>query len=267
MAGDPQHPPLVLAIGGHDPSGGAGLQADIETLIANGCQPLSVVTALTSQNTCGVSRVTPQAPERVKEQIQLLLRDSPVTAVKIGLLGSPQVAGSLAEVLTEHPGLPVVLDPVLAAGTGATFGDELKAAITETLCAHCTLITPNSLEARALTGLDLLEDCAAALIAKGCGAVLITGTHERDSEVMNRLYGLAGPLQTRAWPRLEGSYHGSGCTLAAAVAAGLARGRILREAVGLAEEYTWNTLATALRTGQCQLTPNRFYAVRAHFLS
>jgi len=257
------HPkvPLVLAIGGHDPSGGAGLQADIEAVAANGCHALTVVTALTTQNSCVVRAIQTQPPAQIIEQCRLLLDESRVTAIKIGLLGQAATARALAELLSEYSDIPVVLDPVLASGSGDPLADaDLQQEISDRLCPHCTLLTPNAPEARALTGRNDLVQCASTLIAKGCGAVLITGTHESSERVVNRLYGLAGVLQTHEWQRLPGSYHGSGCTLAAAVAAGLAGGLRLAEAVTRAQEFTWNSLNHALSTGRCQHTPNRFYA-------
>jgi len=252
--------PLVLAIGGHDPCGGAGLQADIEAIAANGCRALTVATALTTQSTCGVQSINPQSASQILEQCRLLLEDSNVGVIKIGFLGSAAVGEVVADLLEENPKIIMVMDPVLAAGTGDRLADpSLQRAILDRLCPHCTLIIPNSLEARALTGRDTLEDCAKSLIDKGCAAVMITGTHELYEQVANRLYGLAGLLQTWSWPRLPDSYHGSGCTLAAAVAAGLAQGLRLGDAVGRAQDYTWNTLRHALRTGRCQLTPNRFF--------
>ena len=257
------HPniPLVLAIGGHDPSGGAGLQADIETIAVHGCHALTVVTALTTQNSCAVSAIHTQPPMQIIEQCQLLLDESQVAAIKIGLLGQAATARALAELLSEYPDIPVVLDPVLASGNGEPLVDAaLQQEIRDRLSPHCTLLTPNAPEARALTGQNDLAQSASTLIAKGCGAVLITGTHETGERVINRLYGLAGILQTHEWQRLPGSYHGSGCTLAAAVTAGLAGGLQLAEAVTRAQEFTWNSLNHALSTGRCQRTPNRFYA-------
>jgi hydroxymethylpyrimidine/phosphomethylpyrimidine kinase len=253
--------PLVLAIGGHDPSGGAGLQADIEAVAANGGHALTVVTALTTQNSCGVEAVLPQPPAQIVEQCRLLLDESPVGAIKIGLIGQADTAGALAQLLSEYPEIPVVLDPVLASGSGTSMADAaLLREIREQLCGRCTLLTPNAPEARALAGQTDLAQCASILIAAGCSAVLITGTHESEPRVVNRLYGPAGLSRSREWPRLPDSYHGSGCTLASAVAAQLACGLPLAEAIDQAQEFTWNSLDRALRTGRCQLTPNRFFA-------
>jgi len=254
------NPPLVLAVGGHDPSGGAGIQADIEAISACGCRALTVVTTLTAQNTCGVGRLLPQPAAQVAEHCRLILRESRVAAVKIGLLGDATVARTLAGVLAEIPDVPAVLDPVLASGGGTPMaGEAVRQAITGILAPYVTLMTPNSLEARQLTGEDGGADCALALVRGGCASVLITGAHEAGDEVVNRLYGLAGLLHEQAWPRLDGEFHGSGCTLAAAAAAELAKGAAVVEAVNRAQAFTWNALKYAVRTGHCQLTPNRLW--------
>lgn len=255
-------PPLVLVIGGHDPSGGAGLQADIETLVAHGCRAVSVVTALTTQNTCGVVEIHVQPAAQVEKQCRLVLEESPVTIVKLGLLGSAEIAYAVANLLDAFPNLQAVLDPVLVAGhDGKSLADTaLRTAILEQLCQHCILMTPNSPEARILGNHGDLGRCADNLILQGCAAVLITGTHEVNRVVVNRLYGLAGLIQEYQWPRLPGNYHGSGCTLTSAIAARLSLGDSLTTAIERAQDYTWKALKSAHRSGKCQLIPNRFYA-------
>jgi hydroxymethylpyrimidine/phosphomethylpyrimidine kinase len=253
--------PLVLAIGGHDPSGGAGLQADIETIAACGCRALTVVTALTTQTTCALDTLLPQPPEQVLAQVEALLADSPVAAIKIGLLGSAAMAQALAGLLAGLGAVPVVLDPVLATGAGQPVAaPPLYEAINRQLCPHCTIITPNLPEARTLSGATEPADCAGILVDQGCASVLITGTHDAATDpVINRLYGLTGLLQELSWPRLPGRYHGSGCTLASAIAAGLAHGLRVPDAVAAAQAYAWHSLRQALRTGRCQYTPDRFH--------
>jgi len=204
--------PLVLAIGGHDPSGGAGIQADIETLAANGCHALTLVTALTTQNTCRVSRVISQSGQQLEMQFRLLLEESRIAAIKIGLVGSAPMADTLGRLLSGYPDVPIVLDPVLASGGGTDLVDDtLPQALIDHLLPCCTLITPNSQEARKLSGEQDLDACAHRLIGYGSATVLITGAHEPGAGVINRLYGLGGPLGSWEWPRLPHSYHGSGC--------------------------------------------------------
>ena len=157
---------------------------------------------------------------------------------------------------------PVVLDPVLAAGGGTNLvGPALLESIRLELLPCLTLITPNSLEAKRLTGLEDLDDCASELLSLGCDAVLITGTHEQSREVRNRLY-LHGEKTNSIWPRLQGEYHGSGCTLAAAITAFLALGRPLQEAVLRGQEFTWKTLSHGYRPGRGQALPDRFFSHR-----
>lgn len=252
---------MILVIGGHDPSGGAGLQADIETIAAHGCRAVTVVTALTTQNTCGLVKMQVQSAAQVDEQCRLILEETPIKIVKIGLLGSAAIATAIAEMFKDFPKLRMVLDPVLAVGydNKSLTNNELRTAIVEQLCPHCWLITPNSLEARILGQHQDLSVCATKLISYGCTSVLITGTHEIDDMVINKLYGIDGLIQEYPWPRLPGNYHGSGCTLTSAIAANLSLGNSLATAVEQAQDYTWHTLQHACYSGRCQWIPNRFY--------
>lgn len=252
--------PVVLCFSGHDPSGGAGVQADIETLVSHRCHAASVITALTEQDTRNVKKLIPQRPDDIISQADTLLADLPVKAIKIGLIGHHDTAAAIAAILTRHPRIPVVLDPVLAAGGGAELStDRLIAAVTDQLLPRTSVLTPNSMEARRLTGLTDLHDCGLALLDKGCEYVLITGTHETSPAVSNQLFHDGRLLETFTWDRLPDSYHGSGCTLASAVAALVAQGLAPFQAVMEAQEYTWNALQTAYRPGQGQHNPNRFF--------
>jgi len=251
--------PIVLCFSGHDPTGGAGVQADIETLARLGCHPCTVVTALTAQDTQNVSQVWPQQAADFLAQARLLVADLPPAAVKIGLLGSAEIAHALAGLLAnELAGVPIVLDPILAAGGGKPLArEDLLRAIQEELLPFSKVLTPNIPEAKQLAGgLETPDDCAARLLELGCKRVLITGTHCEDSEVVNRLYGPKGTHAWR-WPRLPREYHGSGCTLASALAAGLAQGLKLEDACLQAQRFTWSALNSALALGKGQWLPNR----------
>lgn len=261
-------PPIVLTFAASDPTGGAGLQADILTLASLGCHPLSVVTAITVQDTAGVEGVLPIDAEWVADQARALLEDMPVAAFKLGMLGSVEVIAALAEVIADYPDVPVVLDPVLASGRGDQFADEeMVEAMIGLLLPQTTLLTPNSLEARRLVqemgdaGEDVrdLAECARRLVGAGCEYVLVTGTHEGTPQVINTLYGSHGAVRTDRWDRLPGSYHGSGCTLASAIAAHLASGVNIADAVMGAQEYTWRTLAAGFRPGMGQFIPDRLF--------
>jgi hydroxymethylpyrimidine/phosphomethylpyrimidine kinase len=263
-------PPIVLVFAATDPSGGAGLQADIMTLSSMGCHPLSVVTAVTIQDTTGVDDVNPIDAEWVADQARCVLEDMPVAAFKVGLLGSLEQVAAIAEVVSDYPEVPLVLDPVLASGRGDELvTEEMVVALKELLIPQTTILTPNSIEARRLAqeegeegeGPDLAE-CARRIIASGCEYVLITGTHENTAEVVNTLYGQSGIVRSDNWQRLPGSYHGSGCTLAAAIAATVANGLEVAEAVKDAQEYTWQTLKAAFRPGMGQHIPDRLFWAR-----
>lgn len=253
--------PMVLAIGGHDPGGGAGIQADIESITANGCHPATVITCLTVQDSCNLSSLHPLKPAQMIAQAEAVLADCRVDAIKIGLIGDPLLAQALASLLKKHQGIPVVFDPVLATGGGNDLAsDRLLEIIRNELLPYCSLITPNSPEARRLCGADLpLDECARTLLAGGVKSVLITGSHEQTSTVSNRLYDDSGLLDESHWERLPGEYHGSGCTLAAAITAGVARGCSLLEAVRQGQSYSWESLKQGFRNGRCQSLPNRLY--------
>ena len=264
---DPAFPPIVLAFAASDPSGGAGLQADLITLASMGCHPLSVVTALTVQDTIGVEGIAAVDADWVADQARALLEDMPVDAFKIGVLGSVENITTIAEVLADYPDVPVVLDPVLASGRGDELAtDDMTRAIRELLLPQTTILTPNSMECRRLADLDddepSLHACAARLVELGSEYVLVTGTHEATTQVVNTLYAKSGIVRSDTWTRLPHQYHGSGCTLASAIAALLASGLELPEAVREAQEYTWNALAKAYRPGMGQHLPDRLFWAR-----
>lgn len=247
-------PPIVLTFAASDPTGGAGLQADLLTLAALGCHPLSVVTGLTVQDTSGVEHLESVAADLVTRQARRLLAESKVAAFKVGVLGSADNVRAVAAIAAAHAQVPLVLDPVLASGRGDPLaGEAVLAALLESLVPRATVVTPNTLEAKHLGGVE-------RLLARGCRYVLVTGTHEASAEVSNRLYDSGGLVREDRWKRLPGSYHGSGCTLASAIAAHLARGREVPEAARAAQEFTWQALAAGFRTGAGQALPNRFFS-------
>ncbi|SOD40417.1 bifunctional hydroxymethylpyrimidine kinase/phosphomethylpyrimidine kinase [Nitrosovibrio sp. Nv4] len=265
-----QPPPTVLSFAASDSTGGAGIQADILTLASMGCHPLTVITAVTVQDTAGVDDVMALDPEWVVDQARAVLEDMPVHVFKIGLLGSVEIITAIAEVVSDYPNIPLVLDPVLASGRGDELAsEEMVAAMRELLLPQATIITPNSIEARRLAQDDEDDDdmphlnqCAGRLLHMGCEYVLITGTHENTSQVVNHLYGTDGIVRTDSWDRLAGSYHGSGCTLASAIAAALANGLPIAEGVYEAQEYTWQSLKAGFRPGMGQHLPDRLFWAR-----
>ena len=251
--------PVVLTISGHDPSGGAGIQADIETITQHGCHACSVITALTTQNTTRFTKIIPQSADQIVEQIQVLFDDIEISVIKIGLLGSVENIYAVHEVIQAHPHLPIIFDPVLASGLGNRLVDNAQIRTLKTkLLPHSTMITPNSIEARTLAGnFESLQECGLKLLSTGCKNVLITGTHEMEEKVINSLYRDSGVVESRTWDRLPHSYHGSGCTLASSIAALIALGHDPASAAWDAQAYTWKSLKNAYKPGKGQHIPRR----------
>jgi hydroxymethylpyrimidine/phosphomethylpyrimidine kinase len=264
-------PPTVLTFAGTDPSSGAGLQADILTLASIGCHPLSVVTAVTVQDTIGVDSILPMDADWVNDQARAILEDVQVSAFKLGLLGSVENIAVIAEIMADYPDVPLLIDPILTSGRGDDLSnDDMMEAMIGMLFPQATLITPNSLEARRFAfnddmdevGVTSLDEAATRLLAMGSEYVLITGTHERTTEVTNTLYGENKLIKAYKWERLPGSFHGSGCTLTSAIAACMAHGLTMEEAIQEAQEYTWQTLKYGFRPGMGQFIPDRMFWAR-----
>ncbi len=252
--------PTVLTFAGLDPSGGAGLQADIETIAALGGTALPIMTANTIQNTQSFLESQAVDPDWLKRQTEHLLEDITPDAIKIGLLSSIETVDVIHKIIIEDlPNeLPVVLDPVLRSGSGKDLSnDDLILAIKEKLLPLTTIITPNNHEARTLTGCDSLDEAATKQIEAGCQFALITGADEAEEQVENRLYGQNGLIEVYNFEKLPDTYHGSGCTLSSAIAVLLAKGLNHRAAVKQAQAYTWETLKVGHQIGQGQKHPAR----------
>jgi hydroxymethylpyrimidine/phosphomethylpyrimidine kinase len=245
-------PPLVLTFAASDPTGGAGLQADLLTLAALGCHPLSVLTGVTVQDTSGVEHLEAIDARLVTRQAERVLAESTISALKCGVLASAENVRAVADIAAQHAHVPLVVDPVLASGRGDALADDAVLKALGLLIAKATVATPNTLEAKRLGGV-------ARLLELGCRYVLLTGTHDDTAEVSNKLYAREGLVREDRWKRLPGSYHGSGCTLASALAAQLAKGHAVPEAAREAQEFTWRSLAAGLRTGAGQMLPDRFH--------
>ena len=243
----------ALTIAGSDSGGGAGIQADLKTFAALGCYGMSVITALTAQNTVGVSGIHPVPPEFVARQIDAVLQDIGADAVKIGMLHSPRIIHTVAERLSFHGVRKIVLDPVMVAKSGdRLLEDEAVGALKRSLIPMAALITPNLSEAaillgREVAGITQMQEACKALAELGSAAVLLKGGHlgtERSSDVLYiREDDVVRVLET---PRIDtGNTHGTGCTLSSAIAAYLARGFQLDQAVRRAKAY----LTDALKAG------------------
>ncbi len=229
-----------------------------------------MVTAVTVQDTVGVDDYLPLDAEWIADQARGVLEDMPVAAIKIGMIGSVEAVAAIAEVVSDYPDIPLVLDPVLTSGRGDPLAnEELIEALRDLLLPQTTVLTPNSIEARRLAE-DVdeenddppLDECARRLLDLGCEYVLITGAHEQGVQVVNTLHGDGGVVHRLQWDRLPGAYHGSGCTLASALAAFLAQGQDMADAVREAQEFTYQTLRNAYRPGMGQYIPDRLYWVR-----
>ena len=246
--------PNVLSIAGSDPSGGAGIQADLKTFAALGCYGMAALTALTAQNTQGVSDVHLPPADFVAAQIAMVFADIDVAAVKIGMLGSAQIVEAVADALAPHPNVPIVLDPVLVATSGATLGDDtVVAAMRARLFPLATLVTPNLAEAArladgaALLSREDIEAVAHRLRGGGPAAWLIKGGHRDGASADDVLLDDAGAIWLSAPRVATRNTHGTGCTLSSAIAAELAKGRALREALVAAKAYLSAALAGADR--------------------
>ena len=253
-----------MTFSGHDPSGGAGLQADIETLASQGCHAATIITAITVQDTRDVIDFTVLDAAHVITQARAVLEDLPVAAFKTGMLGSVEIVEAIHSILQDYPDIPLILDPVLASGNGTNLGETgLLEAIRVLLLPQTTVMTPNSLEARQLAPeADTLDACALALLDMGARYVLITGTHERTPHVVNSLYQGHQLLESFTWERLPQTYHGSGCTLAACIAGLVAHGLDPFQAIHEAQEFTWHALQQGYRPGMGQYLPERMFWAR-----
>ncbi len=256
-------PPVVLVLAGHDPTGGAGIMADGEAIAACGGWALTVPTALTMQDCRDVHRVVPVPAELIRE-MTARLSGFRLAAIKVGLLASRETLDAVVDIIKARPGIPVVVDPVLKAGGGKELSTSaLVEVFRSRLLPLVDILTPNRLELERLAGTEPQDDEARArrLLALGCRAVLVTGSDDPTSDVPQDVVEqmLYTSEQSRAWrwPRLAGSFHGSGCTLAAALAARLAAGEPLAAACEQAQRFTWQALAKAWQPGNAQALPRR----------
>ncbi|GAB3681113.1 bifunctional hydroxymethylpyrimidine kinase/phosphomethylpyrimidine kinase [Salinisphaera aquimarina] len=250
--------PNILVIAGHDPSGGAGIQADIESAAANGAHAATLVTLLTCQDTINVHAAQAVDQDFFRRCLNTVCADMSFAAIKIGVVGSPAQVSLIAELAASMPDVPLVLDPVLrAAGGGQLADDSVGLALSAQLFEHAAVITPNAAEARLLCNGETDIDACGAQLSRRARAALITGGDEGEGDVLNRLYMNGECVHSARWPRLPGVFHGSGCTLASAIAAQLANGQSLENALQAAQAYTWQTLDAAFAAGGGQKIPLR----------
>jgi hydroxymethylpyrimidine/phosphomethylpyrimidine kinase len=243
---------IALTIAGSDSGGGAGIQADLKTFAALGVYGCSVITALTAQNTRGVTGIHDVPPAFVEAQFNAVIDDIAVKSIKIGMLANAEVIAAVARCLARAPGIPVVLDPVMVAASGDPLlrADAIEA-LKVALFPLAAVVTPNLHEAALLTGLPLAANETAmrgqgmALLASGAAAVLMKGGHGSGAESVDLLITLEGETRLSA-PRIATeNVHGTGCTLSSAIAAGLAKGLPLREAISEAKAYITTAIAAS----------------------
>ncbi|MGH8829611.1 MAG: bifunctional hydroxymethylpyrimidine kinase/phosphomethylpyrimidine kinase [Polaromonas sp.] len=250
--------PRVLSIAGSDSGGGAGIQADLKTFAALGCYGMTAITALTAQNTLGVRAIHGVPPAMLRDQIDAVVEDIGLDAVKIGMLHAPDIVQTVAEAIDRHALQNVVLDPVMVATSGAMLIDNPAIAVlVRELFGRATVVTPNLDEASLLVGRALdseraMEAAAQELLAMGAPAVLLKGGHLAGEVVRDLLATQNGELHWMRAPRIHSpNTHGTGCTLSSAIAAHLALGAPLLEAVQAARAYVRDALEAGakVRTG------------------
>lgn len=293
-------PPPVLSFAASDATGGTGLQSDVLTLASMGCHPLSVLAAVVVSDTRGTEEVLALDADAVTAQARALLEDIPVQAFKLGLVGSVENVAAVAEVLSDYPDVPLVVEPSLSLLDGDDAGcEDMVSALVELVLPQAQVLVASREEVLQLAaavsaermfsasegddetgfdpGLDLpfvdedvaeyegelsVEEAVARLIGLGLGYVLLTGGGEAGPQVVNVLIGPQGVVRTDAWERLPGRYLGAGATLAAALAAALAHGMEVPEAAREAQEFTWQALASAYRPGMGRAVPDRLFWAR-----
>lgn len=255
--------PSVLCFSSLDPTGGSGIQADIETLASIGCHCCPVLTVLTAQDTVDEKDHEPIPNTLIVEQARAVLEDMPIKAVKIGPMGSVETVEAIHTLLTDYPELPVVLDPGFQAlQTDEPIRQHIIQAVNTLLLPLASIATPNMEEARLLASdADTLEACVNSIMESGCEYVLVTGTQEKSPQVTHRMWGKRQEVIQLSCQRLPYQYHGSGCTLSSAIAGYLAHGTDMATAVRNAQTFTWQTLKHAQRLGMGQLIPQRLFWV------
>jgi len=261
--------PRVLSIAGSDSGGGAGIQADLKTFSALGCYGMTAITALTAQNTCGVRAIHAVPPQMLRDQIDAVMEDIGADAVKIGMLHSPEIVQTVAQAIDRHAMQHVVFDPVMVATSGAVLIDNAAIEVlVRELFGRAAVITPNLDEAALLVGYPLgskqdMERAAFDLLAKGARAVLLKGGHLPGHNVMDLLLSAGGEKRWMEAPRIDSpNTHGTGCTLSSAIAAYLALGASLPDAVQQARNFVREALQAGAQvsTGKGSGPLNHGYA-------
>ncbi|MDO9419383.1 MAG: hydroxymethylpyrimidine/phosphomethylpyrimidine kinase [Herminiimonas sp.] len=265
-----QTSPLILTFGPTDPVGAVGIQADLASFAAMGCHGLSVVTALFIGDTARIEDMQVIDPDWVSDQARVVLEDMPVAAFKVGAVGSIENVSAIAEIVSDYPDIPLIFDPFLSSlpdqGPDA---DDMLMATRELLIPQTTVLIISTVELvrmaetwREPSEEDLMAVDAMRLIEMGCEYVFVTGTPSDLTDVANTLFDEGGVIRHDNWQRISGSYNGAGGTLAATIAALLANGLDIPEAVFEAQEFTIASIANAQRLGMGKLVPDRYFWAR-----
>ena len=254
-------PAVILCFSGLDPSGGAGILADIEAISSQGALCAPIITAATVQDTQDVMSFAPMPPDLIIEQARAVLEDMPVSAIKIGMVGSTEIAEAIHSILVDYPSIPVIYDPVFSTEKdGALSTPDLVESARTLLLPLTTVLTPNIFEVHTLApGSDTPAAAAVALLESNCKFVLLTGTHGKTQDVVHTLFCNHHECKRFHYERLPHKYHGSGCTLAASLAALMTIETDVEEAVQQALDYTHKSLVHGTRIGMGQYHPDRFF--------
>jgi len=261
---------LILTFGVADPVGAVGIQADLASFAAMGCHGMSVITALLIGDTARIEDVQVIDADWVSDQARMVLEDMPVAAFKVGAIGSADAISVIAEIASDYPDVPLVLDPYLTGMPEQALEDEdLTAAMRELLIPQTTLLLLSAVELEHLaeswrepSAEDTLMVDAMHIVGMGCEYVLVTGTPGDAHEVMNSLFNETGLVRQDKWQRISGTYAGSGSTLSATTAAMLANGLDVPEAVFEAQEFVVASIAHAQRLGMGKMIPDRYFWAR-----
>lgn len=261
---------LILTFGVADPVGAIGIQADLATFSAMGCHGLPIITALLVSDTARVENIQAIDVDWMVDQARVILEDMPVAAFKVGAVGSIDNIPAIAEIVSDYPDIPLILDPFITALSGQDGDDDGKLiAIRELLIPQTTLMLASAVELNRLaetwrepTPHDTLQPDAMRIIDMGCEYLFVTGVPGKTHEVVNTLFDDSGVIRRDSWQRLPGSFSGAGSTLSAAICAMLANELDISEAVSKAQEFTLAALAHAQRLGMGKLVPNRYFWTR-----
>lgn len=253
--------PIVMSLSSHDPSGSAGIQADIETTASLGCHCTPIITAISAKDTQSIKDICPTETGLLIEQARAILEDMPVKAIKLGLLGSVENIEAIHTILHDYPHLPVVLEPVTSELDHELFNAPAIIHATQTLLLpRTTVATPDIAEALELAQqADTLDACAQEILETGCQYVLISGTRRSNTDYESCLYSANFPTKHYHWPRIPQIGHGCGATLAASIASYLAHNLRIEDAIEQGQQFTWNALASSRQLGMGKRVPNRMH--------